>query len=109
LKETPLKDSPMKLSYPIEQFLRKASNDNRLLPSHISLFTSMFYYSPGDVPDTFFKVSRKKLMRFSRIKSVATYHKCIRELVEYNYIQYRPSYDPYLASMVSLFTNPPTA
>lgn len=95
----------MKLSYPIEQFLRKASNDNRLLPSHISLFTSMFYYSPGDVPDSFFNVSRKKLMRFSRIKSVATYHKCIRELVAYGYIIYQPSYDPYRASMVSLTTN----
>src|SRR5471030_2120505 len=99
----------MKLSYPIDQFLHKAANDYRLLPSHISLFVAMFYYSQGDVSESFFRVSRKKLMRFSRIKSVATYHKCFRELVEYNYIQYRPSYDPWLASMVSLFANPTTA
>jgi hypothetical protein len=99
----------MKLSYPVEQFLRKASNDSRLLPSHISLFIAMFYHSPGDEPGSFFQVSRKKLMRFSLIKSIATYHKCIRELVEYDYIQYRPSYDPYRASMVSLNTNPATA
>ena len=95
----------MKLSYPVDHFLRKASNDNRMQPSHVSLFMAMFYYSPDDAPEGFFKVSRKKLMCFSRIKS-ATYHKCIRELVAYGYIIYQPSYDPYRASMVSLTTNP---
>ncbi len=81
----------MKPSITADQFLRKAANDNRLLPSHISPFMAMFYFSPGDLPESFFKVSRKKLMRFSRIKSIATYHKCIQELVAYSYILYRPS------------------
>lgn len=92
----------MKLAYPVDHFLKRAANDHRLLPSHISLFMAMFYYSPDEEPQSFFKVSRKKLMHFSRIKSVATYHKCIRELVAYGYIIYQPSYDPYRASMVSL-------
>ena len=96
----------MKLSITADKFLRKAANDNRLLPSHSSLFIAMFYFSPGDVPESFFKVSRKMLMRFSRIKSVATYHKCIQELVAYGYILYQPSYDPYRASRLSQITNP---
>jgi len=91
----------MKLATQADQFLYKAANDDRLLPSHISLYMAMFYYSPGK-PGDHFQVSRKKLMRFSRIKSVATYHKCIKELVAYGYIDYQPSYDPYRASKVLL-------
>jgi len=91
----------MKSTQPAERFLRKAANDERLLPSHISLYMALFYYSP-DKPGDYFQVSRKKLMRFSRIKSIATYHKGIRELVAWGYIDYRPSYDPYRASSVAL-------
>ena len=91
----------MKLAQQADRFLQKASDDKRLLPSHISLFMAMFYYSP-DKPGDYFQVNRKKLMRFSRIKSVATYHKCIRELVAYGYIDYQQSYDPYRASSVAL-------
>jgi len=91
----------MKLAAQADRFLRRAANDDRLLPSHISLFMAMFYYSP-DKPGGHFQVGRKKLMRFSRIKSMATYHKCLKELVAYGYIDYQPSYDPYRASSVAL-------
>ena len=92
----------MKSAAPVNDFLIKAANDKRLLPSHISLYMAMFYYSPAEKPRDQFQVSRKKLMRFSRIKSVATYHKCLKELVAYGYIHYQPSYNPYLASSVAL-------
>jgi len=91
----------MKLAAQADQFLRRAANDDRLLPSHISLYMAMFYHGP-DKPGDHFQVSRKNLMRFSRIKSVTTYHKCIKELVAYGYIDYQPSYDPYRASSVVL-------
>ena len=91
----------MKLTNQLDQFLRTAANDGRLLPSHVGLYTAMFYYSTNK-PGDHFRVSRKMLMRFSRIKSIATYHKCIKELVAYGYIEYQPSYDPYRASSVAL-------
>jgi len=91
----------MKLAIQADLFLRKAANDDRLLPSHISLYMAMFYCSP-DKPGDHFQISRKKLMRFSRIKSIATYHKCIKELVAYGYVDYQPSYHPYRASSVAL-------
>ena len=93
----------MKLAQQADDFLLKASNDARLLPSHISLFMAMFYYSP-DHPGETFQVCRRKLMRFSRIKSIATYHKCLKDLQEYGYIDYQPSYDPYRASSVALLS-----
>jgi hypothetical protein len=91
----------MKLSYPIDNFLKRVANDKRLLPSHISLFIAIFYHSPGEVPGNFFQVSRRNLMRYSRIRSAVTYHKCIKDLVEYDYILYQRSYDPYRASRIA--------
>ncbi|HMI02502.1 MAG TPA: hypothetical protein VK541_08480 [Pedobacter sp.] len=91
----------MKLSFPIENFLERATGDYRLLPSHLSLFMAIFYYSPANAKAEF-RVCRRKLMQFSRIRSLSTYHKCIAELVTYGYIDYKPSYDPIRASTVSL-------
>ncbi|WP_262892799.1 hypothetical protein [Mucilaginibacter pankratovii] len=39
-------------------------------------------------------------MRISKISSIATYHRCIRDLSEKQYIIYRPSYHPKLGSQV---------
>lgn len=86
----------------INAFLQRAADDERLLPSHISLFMAMFYYSPEETPGKTFQASRKKLMRFARIRSIVTYHKCIKELVAYGYVYYRPSYDPQRASSLAL-------
>ncbi len=36
----------------------------------------------------------------SRRRVAATYHKCMKELVEYGYINYIPSYNPFLKSLV---------
>lgn len=83
-------------------FFKRAVNDTRLLPTHISLFAAIFYFSKDDAPGNPFQVSRSKLMRFSRIRSIATYHKCIRELVVYGYILYEPSWHPHKGSRVTL-------
>lgn len=91
----------MKLSFPVDNFLKKAAADNRLLPTHISLFMAIFFYSKDDAKSAF-QVCRRKLMQFARIKSIATYHKCMSELVKFGYIHYKPSYDPIRASRVSI-------
>lgn len=41
-------------------------------------------------------------MHFSRIKSIATYHKCLKELMDFGYISYEPSYHPVNASSIWL-------
>lgn len=80
--------------------LKRIGNDSSLMATHMSLFTALFicwqraaYVSP-------FIVNRRMLMCYAKIASVATYHKCIRELSEKQYIGYKPSYHPRLASLV---------
>jgi hypothetical protein len=48
-------------------------------------------------------VSRQELMRISKISAKATYHKCIKDLHNFGYIKYIPSYNPFKGSLVYLF------
>ena len=41
-------------------------------------------------------------MRLSKIGALGTYHKCIRQLQEFGYIIYEPSFNPYKGSLVHL-------
>ncbi|HEY5326877.1 MAG TPA: hypothetical protein VIJ27_07745 [Mucilaginibacter sp.] len=82
------------------KWVRKMGKDKRLLATHISLFTALFVQWQRNDFISPFPVTRKALMGNSRIASIATYHKCIRELDEYGYIRYQPSYDPVRGSLV---------
>ncbi|MEO6523850.1 MAG: hypothetical protein ABIN91_19355 [Mucilaginibacter sp.] len=86
----------------LSHYFERAALDERLFPSHISLFMALFYFSGTDIPGDIFQVSRAKLMRFSRIRSVATYHKNVKELTAYGYIEYTPSWHPHRGSSVRL-------
>jgi len=81
--------------------LEAVKSDNRLNSYHISLYTALLYYGKG-IRQLPFHASRRKLMGFSRIKSGATYHKCLRELISYGYLSYDPSFHPQLGSRIVL-------
>ena len=80
--------------------VKRMEKDNRLLPTHLSLFTGLFVCWQRNGFLSPFSVTRKTLMAFSKVASIATYHKCIKELDEYGYIRYEPSYHPKLGSQV---------
>jgi hypothetical protein len=78
----------------------RMGNDRRLMATHIGLFTALFVQWQRNDFKSPFPITRKELMAYSKIASVATYHKCIRELDEYGYIRYQPSFDPIKGSLV---------
>lgn len=81
-------------------WLRRLGSDDRLLPTHVSLFAALLIgWQQGGFSNPF-NVTRKSLMARSKIASIATYHKCIQELHEYGYIRYVPSYHPTQGSLV---------
>lgn len=89
----------------LTQFLIPISQDKRLHPSHICLYISLFSLwerSRFSIP---FRISRRQLMKLSKIRSTATYHKCIRELVSLGYIDYVPSYDHFRGSQITINDN----
>lgn len=79
------------------------SKDSRLNPTHISLYVALFQlWNYNRFPDEFY-ISREEIMKFSKIGSNTTYHRCIKELSHWKYILYIPSHNPFKGSRVKLF------
>ena len=97
------------MNYLPTTFIKRAADDNRLLPSHLSLVMAIFYFRIDDTPGAATRVSRSRLMRFARIKSIVTYHKCLKDLIDFGYISYEQSYHPINASLIWLLNEDGTA
>jgi hypothetical protein len=80
--------------------IRRMGKDQRLSSTHISLCAALFAAWQKNGYANPFGITRKQLMVYSKIASVATYHKCIRELDEHGYIRYQPSFSPKQGSLV---------
>jgi len=68
--------------------------------SHSSLYSALFIFWQQNGGISPFSVSRRMLMSYSNIASIATYHKCIKDLQEHGYIIYEPSYHPKQGSLI---------
>jgi hypothetical protein len=82
------------------KLLRLMSKDDRLNATHLSLFTGLIVHWQRSGFASPFAITRKAMMAFSKIASIATYHKCIKELDAYGYINYQPSYHPKQGSQI---------
>ena len=76
--------------------------DDRLNPSHISLYMALFQeWNICRFMDEFY-VNRRDLMRCAKIGSKSTYHRCIVELDSWQYLTYFPSNNPYKGSKIKM-------
>lgn len=80
--------------------IARMGSDSRLLSTHISILTAIFICWQHNSFWEPFSVTRKKLMAYSKIASIATYHKRMNELSTFMYIRYQPSYHPKKGSLV---------
>lgn len=80
--------------------IKRMGSDKRILATHVSLFTALFIFWQRGGFVSPFAITRKTVMAYAKISSIATYHKCIRELDEYAYIRYQPSFHPAKGSLV---------
>jgi SOS-response transcriptional repressor LexA len=83
-------------------FFEKVSTDYDLNPTHISLYMAIFQLWNQNRFQNPISISRDELMRISKIASTATYHKCIKELQEREYIEYNPSFNPFKGSTLNV-------
>ena len=81
-------------------FYEKVAQDNTLNPSHISLYLALFQFWNFSRFRNPVSISRDEVMRISKIRSKATYHKCLKNLDSSGYIDYQPSYNPFVGSEV---------
>ncbi len=76
--------------------------DDRLNPTHISLYMALFQeWNSSRFADEFY-VNRRDLMRAAKIGSKSTYHRCITDLDSWLYLCYFPSNNPYKGSKIRM-------
>ena len=76
--------------------------DDRLNPTHISLYMALFQeWNSSRFADEFY-VNRRDLMRCAKIGSKSTYHRCVTDLDSWLYLSYFPSNNPYKGSKIKM-------
>ena len=78
------------------------AKDSRLNATHISLYMALFqYWNLNRFPELFF-INREEIMQLSKIGSKATYHRCLKNMDDWNYIKYLPSHNPFKGSKIKM-------
>ena len=82
-------------------FFARLAEDMRMSSYHISLYFALFQQWNADRFVEQFAISRSEMMQLSRIGSVNTYARCMKELEQWGYIRYAPSSNIHAGSRVS--------
>ncbi len=86
----------------LNTWFSKSFEDRRLHSSHIALYTALFQFWNLNRFQNPFIIIREDTMKAAKIGSKTTYIKCLKQLHEWNYIKYKPSYNPHRGSLVHL-------
>ncbi len=82
-------------------FFARLAEDKRMSPYHISLYLALFQQWNVDRFGEQFVITRAETMEISRLGSVNTYARCMKELSEWGYIRYISSSNLHSGSRVS--------
>jgi len=86
----------------LTSFFSAIREDHRIGISHISLYMALFQFYNLNQFRNPVVITRAAVMEAAKISGLATYHKCIRDLAEFGYIEYSPSFNPAINSQVRL-------
>jgi hypothetical protein len=75
-------------------------SDQRITVWHISLYVALIHKLKENDFKNPVSITWAEVMKLAHIGGIATYHKYIKELHKYGYIDYVPSYDPCKGSTV---------
>jgi hypothetical protein len=86
----------------LTHFYVAIKEDNRISATHISLYMALFirWQDTGFEGPVCFR--RTEVMEAAKINGIATYHKCIKDLADFGYIRYMPSYNPAISNRAYL-------
>lgn len=93
----------------LKGYIRLFENDAKLNVWHQALMNAILHLACLQKEQKVIRVSRRRLMSFSHIATLPTYHKYLKELQDMGYIIYRPSYHPGYRSEVELLMEPKPA
>lgn len=79
-------------------FFDRIETDAMITPHHISLYLVLFNCWNKNYFENPVTMARKDIMRLAKIGSAHTYRKCILDLHENGYLDYKPSFNPHKSS-----------
>jgi len=83
-------------------FLDEIDNDPQLNVWHIALLIAIARLACKQKEKWIIRVSRSKLMTYSHIGTITSYHKYFNQLQKLGYIKYTPSYHPDYRSTIEI-------
>lgn len=87
-----VKDSHMEALKPLSDFFLAIEKDYRISTTHIGIYAALLQYWKKHQYANPIQVFSYEIMSIAKISASTTYHKCIRNLSDYGYIKYEPSY-----------------
>jgi len=84
----------------LTSFYSAIREDNRIGATHISVYMALFQFYNLNGFQNPIQITRSRVMEIAKISGLATYHKCMKELAEYGYIEYRPSFNPSVSTEI---------
>lgn len=91
----------------ISDVLYRLANDSRVTVWHVAIIWAVLQIAAYNVVQPI-QISRRKIMQLSHVNSIATYHKCIKDLQIFGLIEYYPSYHPGIKSQILFKTIKPS-
>lgn len=90
------------VSLKLARLIKMAVTDDRVSRTQLSLYIALLIFWLEQNCDEQFKVTRKLLMKNSKIPAISTYHRCLKRLISFGYIEYEPTFDHYKGSKVKI-------
>lgn len=93
-----------KVNYIIQlnEALEHFNNDPRIKQGHITLYLAFFHIWNREFFKNTITINRELTMERAKMKSKTTYHNTLRDLNDWGYLQYYPSYDPRRGSVIRM-------
>lgn len=86
----------------LTNFYTAIKEDHRIGTTHISLYMALFQFYNLNGFTNPVEITRAAVMKVSKIQGIATFHSCIKDLIDSGYIIYKPSFNPSISSKVYL-------
>lgn len=77
--------------------------DERISSNHISIYLALFKNANDNRFENPFPIYRPEIMKAAKITSFSTYTRCLQQLHEWGYIQYKTSNNPKQGTLVYLY------
>ncbi|KGO93682.1 hypothetical protein Q766_06895 [Flavobacterium subsaxonicum WB 4.1-42 = DSM 21790] len=84
------------------KYVSSFEKDERLSVWHLALLFAILTLAYKQKQYRTIQVSRSKIMKLSHVNTLPTYHKYFKELQDFGYIKYIPSYHPDCRSEIDL-------